>query len=57
MRPFQWYIGIADPTDRKKSLSKIAIKMAGPTISSITLSGDSDKFQKIELGTDKLSTR
>ena len=31
--PFQRYIGIADPTDRKILLSKIAMKMAGHTIS------------------------
>ena len=34
----------ADPTDRKFCLPKIAMKMAGPTILSITLSDDSDKL-------------
>ena len=54
LSPFQWYIGIAEPTDRKK-MSKIAMKMAGTTISSITLSGGSDKLQKIKFRSDKLS--
>ena len=47
------YIGIANPTDRKKNWSKITMKMAGPTI----LSADSEKFRQIECRTDKLSTK
>ena len=31
--------------------------MDGPTILSITFSGDTDKFQQIEFKTDKLSTK
>ena len=51
-----YWTGISNPTDRKK-MPKIALKMAGPTISSITLSGDFEKFQQIKFRTDKLSTK
>ena len=38
---------------KKKKMSKIAMKLTGPTILSITLFGDSDKFQQIKFRTDK----
>ena len=51
-----WNIGIDDPTDRK-NLSKIDMKMARPTISSITMYEDIEKFRKIKFRTDKLMTK
>ena len=48
----------APPNDENgKKMSKIAMEIAGPTILSITMFGDSDKFQQIGFRTDKLSTK
>ena len=35
----------------------MAMKMAGPAISTITLSDDFEKFRQVEFRTEKLSTK